>query len=439
MLEAGTSYREIIMKPIKTKQLALTIALLMSSSAIYAIPFSSFDTRSMAMGGAGVAVGTPDAAPLFNPALLSISKESDKFSIILPTVGVRVADPENLRDSVDNFQKGNYLTTLDNAVTTFNNTPNSSNANAVASAITQVNTQLNTLSNKPITVDGGIATVVALPSKKLGAAFYLNATAAAGGSFKYTDQALLTTLSNDVVTCGNTPIPTSAACTNVQSFNTGKLTSGIDIKGVTLGEVGVSLSRQFTISDQVVALGITPKIVKAQLFDTVILVNSNNQNNVSTNTNDIAEYSFVNFDLGAAKSYDNGWSSGIVIKNIIPQSIEFKHNQIPTGESLKLSPIARIGAAHTNSWSTVAVDLDLTRNDPAGFEKATQYLALGGELNAWNWAQLRAGYRMDLVDNSRNVTSVGLGFSPFGVVHADLAVAGNANEIGASFQLGVHF
>ena len=310
--------RRNTMKSFNNK-LALTIALLCSSTVAYAIPFSSFDTRSMGMGGAGVAVATPDAAPLFNPALLSISKESDKFSIILPTVGVRVADPENLRYSVDSFQNGNYLTTLNNAVTTFNNTPNPSNATAVANAITQVNTQLNTLSNKPITADGGVATVVALPGKKLGAAFYLNATAAAGGSFKYTDQTTLTNLSNDVATCGNNPPtnPASPACTNVQSFNTSKLTSGIEVKGVTLGEVGVSISHEFTISNQVVALGITPKIVKAKLFDTVILVNSNNQNN----SNNTAEYSFVNFDLGAAKTYDNGWSSGVVIKNLLPQTL----------------------------------------------------------------------------------------------------------------------
>lgn len=423
---------------LKSQKVAITTALLLSSSAAMAIPFSSFDARSMAMGGAGVAIGSPDAAPLFNPALLSISKESDDFSIILPTIGVRVADPENLRDSVDAFQNGDYLNKLQTAVNNFTAAPTvPANLTAVTSNITTVSNQLATLSNKPITVDGGLATVVALPGKKLGAAFYLNATAAAGGNFLYNDAATLNKLSADATACAGGD---ATACTAVNSFNTNNLTSGIDVKGVTLGEIGVSLSREFTISDQVVALGITPKIVKAQLFDTVILINSNNQNNFN-NSNDTAEYSFVNFDLGAAKSYDNGWSSGVVIKNLLPKTLEFKNSLHPngTGEYLKLSPLARLGVAHTNSWSTVAVDLDLTKNDPAGFEKATQYLALGGELSAWNWAQLRAGYRMDLVDSARNVTSIGLGFSPFGVAHADLAVAGNGNEVGASFQLGVHF
>ena len=65
-------------------------------------------------------------------------------------------------------------------------------------------------------------------------------------------------------------------------------------------------------------------------------------------------------------------------------------------------------------------------------------IALGGELNAFGWAQIRAGYRVDMVDSARNITSLGLGLSPFGV-HVDLAVAGNANEVGASFQLGFRY
>ena len=209
--------------------------------------------------------------------------------------------------------------------------------------------------------------------------------------------------------------------------------------------MGFSLSREFKIADHDVALGITPKLVKAQLFDAQLKVNdSNNQSNI-TGADYLAEYSYANFDIGAAKNYSNGWRTGFVIKNVIPQTLDFKRAPTPgatpvaTGDQLSLKPQARIGVSHANGWSTVALDVDLTRNNPAGFEDSTQYVALGGELNAWDWAQLRAGYRIDLVNSARNVTSVGLGFSPFGVVHADVAVAGNATEIGASFQLGVHF
>ena len=208
-----------------------------------------------------------------------------------------------------------------------------------------------------------------------------------------------------------------------------------------LAEAGFAIS---TYNLGYMAWGITPKIVQAQLFDVPINVNNTNQTGVTGNDY-IAKYSMPNFDFGIA-TYDRvGWRTGLVIKNIIPYTLDFKQAPTPgatpvaNGNSLTLRPQARVGLSHTTSWSTVALDVDVTKNDPAGFEQSTQYAALGVELNAFDWVQLRAGYRVDMVNSARNVTSLGLGLSPFGVPHIDLAVAGNASEIGASFQFGVHF
>jgi hypothetical protein len=448
-------------------KLFTTGALLLSSSFAVAIPFSSFDTRSMAMGGAGVAVGDSDAAPLFNPALLSVANDKDKFSIILPTVGIRVADPDKLLDSVDKFQSGNYVnnlttsvTNLNAAISNFNSTPNPSTLTAMKTAagvvgnpingtLPAVSTQLTTLSNKPITADGGVATVVGIPSKKLGVAFFANGTVATGGLFLYKDAATLTTISTQANCLANLPssaTPTDVANCGTPNFNTNTLQSGINFRGVLLSEFGFSLSREFHPFNKSYAFGITPKIVRATLFDALINVNNSNQSNV-TGADFIAEYNIANFDLGAAKDYNNGWRTGFVIKNVIPYKLDFKSiplgapsgsTPVATGDTLTLNPQARLGVSHATSWSTVALDVDLTRNNPSGLEQDTQYIALGGELNAFGWAQIRAGYRADMVNSARNVTSVGLGLSPFGV-HIDLAVAGNANELGASFQLGFRY
>ena len=56
----------------------------------------------------------------------------------------------------------------------------------------------------------------------------------------------------------------------------------------------------------------------------------------------------------------------------------------------------------------------------------------------FGWGQLRAGYRANLSNSDRSVTSAGIGFSPFGV-HVDLAVAGNDNEVGIAAQVGFRF
>lgn len=416
----------------------LTAAVLMTSSSLaVAIPFASFDTRSMAMGGAGVAVGSAGAAPLFNPALLSVTNAEDDFSLILPTIGVRIADPQELRNAINKTQ-----TALDKLQIT-SQSITAGTAASVAADINAVSTALSNMNNKPITIEAGVAAVVAVPSKKFGSAFYATGTVTAGGLFEYKDAAALATLSSNATLCsgGN-----ATACAAVVAFDTKNLASGIHFKGISMREMGFAMSREFQVYGSNMSFGITPKVVKATLFDADVKVNDSNQNNLDGNDY-IAEHNIANFDLGVAKEYGNNWRTGFVIKNIIPQALDFKRapvlgvgaTPVATGEKLSLNPQARIGVSHSNSWSTVALDVDLTKNSPTGFGDSTQYIAIGGELDAWNWVQLRAGYRIDMVNSARNVTSVGLGFSPFGVVHADLAVAGNATETGASFQLGVHF
>jgi len=443
---------------IKLLKLAAIAPFLLCSSAAIAIPFATFETRSMGMGGVGVAIGSPDAAPLFNPALLSVSKPQDDFSLLLPSVGISVSDPSKLRDAIDSFNSVDTIGTMNTHLTQLNTAIGAANqagivtaANAISTDITNLSNQLTVLSNRPLSGDGGAAVIASLPGKSLGMSFYADVHVATGGIFNYGDAGTLTNPSATPNTdpnaglavlaqaCATDPVGNVASCNKLNSFTTTNLKSGVHFKGVALSEMGIALSHEFSIGKSNIAVAITPKVVKARLFDAQLKVNDSNNSSSVTGSDYLADYSFANFDIGAAKNYGNGWITGFVIKNVLPQTLDFKYKQSPTGESLTLKPQARIGISHSTSWSTVALDADLTRNDPAGFEAASQYIALGGELSAWGWVQLRAGYRLNLVDSDRNVTSVGLGFSPFGVVHADLAVAGNANEIGVSFQLGVHF
>jgi hypothetical protein len=261
--------------------------------------------------------------------------------------------------------------------------------------------------------------------------------------FSYAATEMAACASGTSTTCATDPIVNQYfdTTTGISKFNSTNLQSSVDIRGVALSEVGIALSREFTLADSAWGLGITPKMVNATLIDYTADVNNGDTGN-ATDSDYTAKYSSFNFDLGLAKDHENGWRSGFVIKNVIPQSYDFKRiatgapagsAQITTG-TLKLNPQARVGVSHANSWSTVAMDLDLTANDPAGFENKSQYLALGGELNAWGWAQLRAGYRANLKDNARNVTSVGVGLGPL-----DVTVAGSGNEVGASVALGFTF
>lgn len=434
---------------VKYLNLALML-LLLSSSAAMCIPFNSYDPRSMGMGGTGVAVADAATAPLFNPALLSVTRYSDDFSLILPTVGIHAADPENLRGSIDTFSSGKYVDNLTAAVDSLNtaissgNIPNiQSTAATVSTRLSALNTQLKGLSDKPVSLGAGVATVVGIPNKKFGVAFFANATAAAGGAFFYKDAAILDTLATQASCLSTAANGTAVTACGTPSFNTNTLQSTVTLRGVVLSEAGFAFSREFRINKQNIALGITPKIVQAQLYDIPIGFNSPSFSNFNGNDY-LAKYSIANFDLGMAKNFRNGWRAGLVVKNVIPYFLDFKRAPVAgavpvaTGDTLRLVPQSRAGVSYTNRRAVIALDADLYRNDPAGLENYTQYISLGGELNAWNWAQLRVGYRADLVNSSRNIVTLGLGFSPFGV-HTDIAVAGNANELGAYFQLGFRF
>jgi hypothetical protein len=422
-----------------------------------ALPFNAFDARSMAMGGAGVAVAGADSAALFNPALLSVTRYSDDFTLLLPAVGVRVADPKDLVGSIDKFQTGNYVDTLQTSINNLNTAISTldiagvaSNAATVATNLNNLSAQIDTLNNKPITLDGSVSTVIGIPNKKFGIAFFANGTISTGGSFQYKDAALLTSLANQTSCLAAAaaiadPVAAAAAISacGTPAFTSNSLQSTVTLRGIMLREIGFAVSREYRINGQRVSLGITPKMAQAQIFDIPIGINSPSLSNF--NENDYkAQYTIPNFDLGIAQNYRTGWRSGLVIKNVIPYFLDFKRapvagaTPVATGEVLRLVPQTRVGISHTNKWSVVAFDVDLYRNDPVGLENYTQYASLGGELNAWNFAQIRAGYRVDLVNSSRNIVSLGMGFSPFGL-HADLAVAGNATEIGAAFQLGFRF
>jgi len=143
----------------------------------------------------------------------------------------------------------------------------------------------------------------------------------------------------------------------------------------------------------------------------------------------------MNIDIGVAKNYDNGWKVGLAVKNLIS-------NEYTTvlGNKLVIDPMARIGVMHQTTWSTIAFDVDLTENDPGGFEDKTQYAALGMELDIFDTAQLRVGLRHNMSDTTfkADTLSAGIGLSPFGV-HLDISAMGNSDEVGAALQLGFRF
>ncbi|MBW6477381.1 MAG: conjugal transfer protein TraF [Chromatiales bacterium] len=435
-------------------RIAMGAVLLASYGIAQAAPFNSYDPRSMAMGGAGVAVGNAGTASMFNPALLAASHDKDRFAILIPVAGARAYDPDDFSDAVDNFDD-TTLDTLDTAISGFTDgTP--AQTLAIRDAIDGVDAELIKIGSRPIQAELGAGVVVGVPGRKLGVGFFATGTAVIGGVINYDDNQVFADFNQDLTNwdaCYATPSAELCADENFTymtvdydgttldgsvDFETDvNMQSSVDVRGLIIRETGISLAREFTIAGSSFSVGITPKSVKATVLDYTARVEESDEDDFDGDDY-TKDYSHFNFDIGFAKDYANGWRTGLVVKNVLSQEYETYQNGVATGNSIKTKPQVRLGLSHQAETYTLAADLDLTENDPVGYEGKSRYLAMGAEFNAWNWAQLRAGYRANLSDSDRNVWSAGLGLSPFGV-HLDIAVSGSSNEYGAAMQLGYRF
>ena len=227
------------------------------------------------------------------------------------------------------------------------------------------------------------------------------------------------------------------------------LNSNVQIVAVAISEVGLTLSREFSIAGENIAIGITPKLQMIKTFNYVASVDNEDDINESDVTDTEQDFSTINLDAGAAYQFgaSKQWQVGLVAKNLISKEYEAESNaNSTTGETTKtkisLDTQFRGGISHTTDWTVIAFDLDLMENDPVAFEAATQYASIGAELDLFDTLQFRAGYRTNLSVSDSGVASVGLGFSPFGV-HMDIAAMANPSdpkkEAGAAFELGFYF
>lgn len=62
------------------------------------------DGRGNGMGNTGVTSADYLLAPFYNPALVALHRDSDKFGVLFPGVGVRLRDTDKTLDTVDKLQ-----------------------------------------------------------------------------------------------------------------------------------------------------------------------------------------------------------------------------------------------------------------------------------------------------------------------------------------------
>jgi len=394
-----------------------------SVGAAQAAPFGFFDARSAAMGGAGVSAATSGNASYFNPALLSLPRPDGSWSVQLPIVGVRVVDSQKLLDDVDRIEPAGDA--LDTAITNFNAAQTQANAGPLATALENFRVELGTMSTK--SVDAGVFAApltVGVPGRTLGVGVYTAARGDLGAQFilDSNDDAYLTGLvsatQNYAASGSAADLLALQAAFGVNPDGTIKdpdLQSRVNLRGLLQAEFGTSFSSQFDSLDGL-AIGITPKIVWVRTLDYSVTAQ---QTTIDLDRGK-TEHRTTNFDLGVAKEWGS-LRAGLVGKNLIT-----KRYKTVLDNTIEVKPQFRAGVSHHTDWTTVAFDLDLTKNDPAGLDQATRYAAVGAEFDI-ALLKLRVGYRKDLAGNYPSVPSIGVGLSLFGL-HLDIAAARRGDE-----------
>ena len=402
--------------------------------AAMAGPFSPFEARGFAMGGAGVASAEYAAASLYNPALLAVKTDSTRFSFIAPSLGVSATGNEGAFKNAQDFADNKSLDGFSDAAKAYENAlsayqynqsdPNgptlTQSANSLKTASDALLKDLQSVNQKASQVGAGGTLAIALPRWEYKGALSISTEAAARVTLDVasSDTAQLNTTVNDVVSAtkaitdaNNGSIPTNNVVNSSGELilNGDNVASKAHVLGVAVTDIGLSMARQFSIQDHSFLVGITPKIQNVATVAKSVDIDTGD-----TKVNDTKKtYTGFNVDVGLAKQFEEGTFQnvrvGFVVRNLIPHT----YKTMDPNQDVKITPQARIGAAYSTKFYTLTSDFDLTSNKIVGQGKeASQYVAFGAELNAWSVAKLRAGFRNDLKSKISTVTA---GFSLLGV------------------------
>jgi hypothetical protein len=362
----------------------------------------SHSPRELGMGGTAVASADYLSAGFTNPALLTnySAEKDDDWGIVVPNIAVSLNDRDNLVDAIDSFN------------VTFESLSGGGGSTDGLNALAD---SLEALGDKHFGIAVGSSVAIAIPSEFFNAALIVSTAVEADG-FLDIDSLDADTISNSSGAIGDL----ASRAILLASFRT---------------EVGFAMAKEFEIGERIFAFGITPKIQSIEILNAVIGADESPDLGGEINDGDRFADNNFNLDLGATAMINDKVRVGLAARNLMGGTFAGLD-----GFNYELNPALSTGIAYANGPVTLAADIDLTST--TRFQEIaaddSQYLRVGAE-TAWEWAQLRAGYIIDLKDNYASMATAGLGFSPFGVMHLDLAGAVGENSYGGAFSLSFTF
>ena len=367
-----------------SKKTLLALGIISSLTALNVNAASEVaDARGNAMGNTGVASADYLTAPFYNPALTANYEDEDDFGVFL-ALEVSANDEDDavsiLDDLQDNIDDNNQ---------------------------TAINDNLDELDGaEPVRVNAGVGVAVALPTDVIASNLFVRG---------YAEIVAMTDITDDYQT------------------------STVDFVAFGYVEAGIALAKQYHIAGERFSVGITPKYQQMTTYAQVATVEDFDIDDYDESE---TSKSAFNFDLGAVW-YKEDFKVAVAVKDLIAQEIDVIDTQGNIDGTYNLDTQVTVGVAYDTDFFVAAIDADLTKQtrfENIGTNDDTQFVRFGIEGNAWGWAQLRAGYEIDLEETLDNSITAGLGFSPFDLVSLDIAGSYTGeNQVGVSANLALTF
>ena len=242
--------------------------------------------------------------------------------------------------------------------------------------------------------------------------------------------------------------------TQTFNFNEDDLESNARFAAIGWGEVGVTLGSKWALeSDRTLSVGATLKLVHLEFFDYQSTISDFDDDDIEDKQHRTSK-GFVTADIGAVLSMGkmDQWRIGVSVKNLVGETISSNEATLKPGQEIltyEVETQVRVGTSYNGGWYRLAADLDLTESKGPTFEdgtqffKGSQYGSIGGVINAWEFVELRAGYRHNFADyEGKNETEKSDGTITLGAglylwaVQFDIALEASPDldDVGAGLQ-----
>lgn len=399
--------------------------------------FGIYDARTLGMGGASVASANNDNAQFYNAALLAFNDEIEErtldsrflFPLLIPQAAESVI-------TIEELSRDDPTRAITRAVSDFNAAPDPLTAQAVVDATANLDGALADIDGEDLFSDIYLGLAVSEPGKFQGGGFFIGARVLVGGrpDVAGVDRTVLAAYREGLTFVASNGMQ-GVARPELFDANGALIDPGNDFEstvsavGAVVTEAGVAMSTQAQLLGGPVAAGFTFKV---QRIDTFEDIERGLDDRIDTGQNS-KYHGSINFDVGLVREFGKRWRIGLAVKDIIPREYD-----TALGTDIRFRPRARIGAAYQAGGVQIAVDADLTRNEPLGTERPTQEVATGVEWALGLPVRIRAGYRHDMQGARDDIVSIGVG-TIWKRLAIDLAYADGGDARAAALQFGIVF